>query len=66
MVGNIRKKKKIYFFLVTYSLAGGKKLSATCNSINESYKDDVEQEELDTKEYMYDSNHKKLRTNLWR
>lgn len=65
MVGNIRKKKN-YFFLVTYSLVGEKKLPATCNSINESYKHNVEQEELDTKEYMHDSNHKKLRTKLWR
>ena len=44
---------------------GEKKLPATRNSINESHKHNVEQEELDTKEYMRDSNHKKLRSNLW-
>lgn len=37
---------------------------ATCNSIDEWHKHHVEQKELDTKEYMLDSNHKRLQTNL--
>ena len=53
LLGDIRqfKKKKI--------------LPATCNSINESRKQNVEQKGLDTKEYMHDSNHMKFRANLW-
>ena len=37
-----------------------------CNKLEKFYAHNVEQEELDTKEYMHDSDHKKLRTNLWR
>lgn len=55
LLGDIRqfKKKK------------NKHTTSTGNSINESHKQNVEQEGLDTKEYMHDSNHMKFRTNLW-